>query len=535
MSEEEVVVENEEVAEEDVMEDGSENGEADAEVAESSRKEEEVTQVAQKKQAQQTQKTAAEGSLLDQVMDQTRLKSEDEGYDLAKQGVEAFLKELLEPRHAGEKVDKAQVDAMIEELDLRLGVQMDEILHHPDFQKLESAWGNLDMLVDRTDFKENISIQLMNVSQQDLLEDFEDTPEITKSGLYQHVYTNEYGQFGGEPVGVMLANYEFGPGAQDIKLLQQMASVSSMAHAPFIAGASPGFFNIDTYEELPGLKDLAAIFEGPRYAKWQGFRESEDSRNVGLALPHFLMRPTYGGENPVKSFNYQEETGGLQKNYLWGNAAFALATRVTDSFAKYRWCPNIIGPQSGGAILDLPLHVFEKDGEEFVVGPMDVRLSDRREFELAEEGFIGLSLRKGSDNAAFFSANSVQKAKSFGDTDEGRQAGLNFRLGTQLPYMFIITRLAHYIKVLQRENLGSWKGKNDLERELNQWVNQYISAQENPPAAVRSRRPLRSADIVVSEVPGEAGWFAVEINVTPHMKFMGANFTLSLTGRLDTV
>ncbi len=478
---------------------------------------------------------AEDMGLLDQIMETTKLKSDDEGYEAARRGIEAFMKELLKPEHAREKVEKSQVDAMIEELDHRLGLQMDEILHHPTFQTLESAWGNLNFLVERTDFRENIRVFMMNVSKQDLLEDFEDTPEITKSGLYQHVYTNEYGQFGGEPVGGMVANYQFTPGAQDMKLLQQVASVSAMAHTPFVAAASPAFFNIETYDYLPGLKDLAAIFEGPKYAKWRGFRETEDARYIGLTLPGFLMRTPYGEENPIKVFNYAEETGGKHENYLWGNSAFALMTRITESFARYRWCPNIIGPQSGGAMLDLPIHVYEQAGETFMVGPTEVRISDRREYELAEEGFIGLSLRKNADNAAFFSANSVQKPKLFGDTPEGRQAELNFRLGTQLPYMFIITRLAHYIKVLQRENLGSWKGSVELQGELERWISQYVADQDGAPPAVRSRRPLRSAEITVSDVPGEAGWYSVHIKVTPHMKFMGANFTLSLTGRLDTV
>ncbi len=473
--------------------------------------------------------------LLDQIMSQTHIKSEDETYEVAKRGVEAFLKELLEPKHAGEKVDKVQVDAMITELDKRIGAQMDEVLHHKDFQALESAWGNLNMLVERTDFKENTKVLMMNVSKSDLLEDFEDTPEITKAGLYQHIYTNEYGQFGGNPMGVMVGNYEFGPGTQDIKLLQQMARVSAMAHVPFIAAASPSFFNIETYEKLADLKDIGAILEGPRYAKWRGFRESDDSRNVGLVMPRFLMRPTYSEENPVKTFNYEEETEGLAQNYVWGNSAFTLATRITESFAKYRWCPNIIGPQSGGAVTNLPVHLFERNGDTFVTGPTEVRISDRREYELSEEGFIALSLRKNSDNAAFFSANSVQKPKRFGENPEGKQAELNFRLGTQLPYMFIISRLAHYIKVLQRENLGSWKTSSDLQGELERWIARYVADQDGAPAGVRNRCPLRASEINVSEVPGEAGWFSVEIKVTPHMKFMGANFTLSLTGRLETV
>lgn len=476
---------------------------------------------------------SGDDSLLDQVMAETRLREGDEGYEKAKQGIREFLKTLIEKEETTERVDKKQVDAMISALDEKLGTQMDEILHNRDFQAMEATWKGLDMLVRRTDFRENIRIHVMNVSKEDLLQDFEDTPDITKSGLYYHVYTSEYGQFGGQPVATIIADYELGPGAQDIKLLRDVSSVSTMAHTPFIAGAGQAFFNIEKYEELPRLKDLESIFEAPQYAKWRGLRESDDARNIGLVMPRFLLRTVYGEENPIKAFAYNEKTDGESENYLWGNAAFAFATRITESFANYRWCPNIIGPKSGGAVLDLPVHTFEVDGETQVVGPVEVNLSDRREFELAELGFIGLTLRKNSDNAAFFSANSVQKPKFFGDTDEGRQAELNYRLGTQLPYMFIITRLAHYIKVLQRENLGSWKTAPDLEAELGLWIRQYISAQDNPPASVRNSRPLKSAEISVSNVPGESGWYNVKIEVSPHMKFMGANFTLSLTGMLE--
>ena len=372
------------------------------------------------------------------------------------------------------------------------------------------------------------------MSPNRILDDFEDFPDITKSGLYKHVYTAEFGQFGGQPYGALIGNYYFGPGPQDVKLLQYSASVAAMAHAPFIAAAGPQFFGLDDYQGLPNLKDLKSIFEGPQYAKWNSFRESEDSRYVGLTMPSFLLRLPYSKEsNPVRSFDYEENVHASHGDYLWGNTAFAFASRLADSFAKYRWCPNIIGPQSGGAVEDLPLHQFESMGEIETKIPTEVLVSDRREYELAEEGFIGLTMRKGSDNASFFSANSVQKTKFFGNTPEGKEAETNFKLGTQLPYLFIINRLAHYIKVLQREQIGSWKGRVDLQRELNNWIRQYISDQENPSPAVRSRRPLRKAEIAVEDVEGDPGWYRVSLSVVPHFKYMGANFTLTLKGKLD--
>lgn len=478
--------------------------------------------------------TTEGGSLLDEILAQTKLKPEDESYSIARRGVQAFVAEMLGPNRAKERVDKTIVDAMIAEIDQRLSAQVNEILHHPDFQKVEAAWRGLKLLIDRCDFRENIKVEILNVSKTDLLTDFEDSPETVKSGLYKHVYSNEYGVFGGKPYGLLCANYDFGPGPQDILLLQKCASVAAMAHAPFVSNASPEFFGEESFLKLPQLKDLKSLFEGPQYTRWQSFRESEDSRYVGLCAPRFLLRLPYGEKTiPVKAFNFNEDVVGDHGRYLWGYASTLLASRVADSFAKYRWCPNIIGPQSGGAVENLPLHQYEAMGEIQTKIPTEVLITERREFELSEEGFIGLTFRKDSDNAAFFSANSCQKAKTFGQSAEGKAAETNYRLGTQLPYMFIMTRLAHYLKVLQREQIGSWKERSDLERELNQWISQYVADMDDPAPSVRSKRPLRKAEIKVEDVEGQPGWYRCSLKVRPHFKYMGASFTLSLVGKLD--
>lgn len=473
-------------------------------------------------------------SLIEEIIQATKLKPTDEAYSLTRRGVEALISQLLEPGKEAVKVSKAVLDEMIAEIDKKLSLQVDAILHHEEFRKLESTWRSLKFLVDRTDFRENIKIEILNVSKEQLLEDFEDSPEVVKSGLYKIVYTAEYGQFGGKPIAAMIANYEFGAGPQDMKLLQYAASVAAMAHAPFITAASPNFFGIVDFNTLPHLKDLKSIFEGPQYVKWQSFRETEDARYVGLTLPRFLLRLPYGPDTqPVKAFNYQEDVSGSHDHYLWGNSAFAFASRLTDSFAKYRWCANIIGPAGGGAVEDLPLHQYEAMGAIQTKIPTEVLISERREYELAEEGFIALTMRKGSDNAAFFSANSAQKPKYFGISKAGKEAELNYKLGLQLPYMFIISRLAHYLKVIQRENIGTWKERTDLERELNEWIRQYVADQESPSPAVRSRRPLRQAQVTVEDVEGEPGWYRVGLKLRPHFKYMGAFFTLSLVGKLD--
>ncbi len=477
---------------------------------------------------------ATSGSLIDQLLETTRVRPGDESYAITRQGIQTFISSLLDPARATDRITASLADDMIAELDKKLCRQVDEILHHPDFQRLESSWRSLKFLIDRTNFRENIKIQIMNVSKDDLLSDFEDSPEVTKSGLYKNCYTAEFGQFGGQPFGAIVANYEFGPGSSDIKLLQYCASVASMAHAPFIAAAGPQFFGLDDFSKLPDLKDLSSIFEMPQYTKWNGFRESEDARNVGLVLPHFLLRTPYGNDTtPSKKFHYEEDVSAGNNAFLWGNAAFAFASRLTASFADYRWCANIIGPQGGGTVGDLPIYNYEAMGEIQTKIPTEVLISERREFELAEQGFIGLAMRKNSDNAAFFSANSCQKPKFFGNTKEGKEAETNYKLGTQLPYIFVVSRLAHYIKVLQRENIGTWKERADLEGELNNWIRQYVADMDAPGPEVRSRRPLRTAQINVEDVEGDPGWYRVSMLVRPHFKYMGASFTLSLVGKLD--
>ena len=485
-------------------------------------------------QKQSQQAAVGEVSLLEEMLDDAKVRPEDEAYGTTALGLKQLLKEMLTPDNKGARVDKKAVDRMIAEIDEQLSKQVNEVLHHPEVQKLESSWRGLKYMVDNVDFRENIKVELMNCSKDDLAADFEDTPEIPKSGLYQKAYAREYGVFGGSPVGMIVANYDFDQNQGDVELLRNCAAVASMAHAPFVTNASPKFFGCDSYLEVPKLRDLQAIFESPKYAAWNSFRESEDARYVGLTGPRFLLRRVYGKENiPVKEFNFEEDVIGEHESYLWGGSAFAFATRVADSFAKYRWCPNIIGPNAGGAVEGLPLHQYEAMGELQTKIPTEVQLTLRREFELSEQGFIGLTYRKDSDNAAFFSANSAQKPKRFPDTPEGKKAETNYRLGTMLPYMFIVARLAHYVKVLQTEQIGTWKERSDLERELNKWISQYVTEMDNPSPGVRARKPLREARVAVEDVEGQPGWYRCKLEVRPFFKYMGADFTLSLVGKLD--
>lgn len=477
---------------------------------------------------------SSDASILDGIISQTSISQEDETYGIVKSGVGALISEMLKSENETEKVNKAIVDRMIAEIDAKMSAQMDSILHNEKFQELESRWRGLYMLIERTDFRQNIQMEIINVSKEELLEDFEECLDITQSGLYKHVYTSGYGQFGGEPVGTIIADYQLSPSNMDMKFLSKVASIAAMSHAPFISSAGPKFFGIDSFEGLPDLKDMEDVMSSPQFAAWRGFRENEDSRYVGLTLPRFLLRPPYDpNDNPITKFIYKEDVSATHEDYLWGNTVYAFASRLTDSFANYRWCTNIIGPNSGGAVTDLPVHTFDSMGDIEMKIPTEVLVSDRREYELSEQGFIPLTMRKGSNNAAFFAANSAQVPKIFANTEEGKNAQLNYTLGTQLPYLFAITRMSHYIKVLQREHIGSWRERADLERELNQWIKQYIADQENPSAEIRSQRPFKSAQIIVEDVAGEPGWYRVKMSLRPHFKYMGASFELSLVGKLD--
>ncbi|CAK7009745.1 MAG: hypothetical protein DELT_00398 [Desulfovibrio sp.] len=307
---------------------------------------------------------ATQESLLDQIISETSMSPGDEGYEATRLGVAAFIEEMLKPAHEGEKVRKVAVDNIIAEIDRRLNAQMDEFLHNKEFQKMEAAWRGIYLLVERTDFRENVIVEMLNVTKDELLDDQLEAHEAPQSNLYKIIYTREYGQFGGKPVGAIIGNYYFEPTAIDMRLLQRLGSVAAMAHAPFVSAAGPSFFGLDSFERLPALKDLEDIFSSTRYTKWNAFRESEDARYVGLTVPRFLLRQPYDPEeNPVRAFVYKESVDDNHENFLWGNTAFAFASRITDSFAKYRWAANIIGPRSGGAVEDLPVHLYDSLGD----------------------------------------------------------------------------------------------------------------------------------------------------------------------------
>ncbi len=420
---------------------------------------------------------------------------------------------------------------LISDLTDRVTSQLDVILHNEQFSQMEAIWRSLSFLIERTDFSENCEVNVLNISKQTLMDDFDDAPEVVQSEFYRLVYSAEFGQYGGKPYGAIIGNYEFSPKAFDIKLLQRIARVSAFAHLPFIASASAEFFSVSSYSEFSRLRDITSIFAQPSYKKWIAFRESADSRYIALTLPSFLLRQPY--DVTIGSLNYRESTGKKDKNLLWGNAAFAFATRLLSSFAKYRLCLNITGGEDGAVD---GLSQTESGSTSMRAGkiPTEILLTDKRESEVVAQGFIPLSVHKGDDTAAFYSAYSTHSFNGSRNDKAGSQ-DLSVRLGAQISYLLIISRISHYIKMMQREHIGSWKNRRDVDHELNNWIKQYVSDMDNPAPGVRSRRPLRRVEIKVREVEGKADWFLTQIQITPHIKFMGNLFTLKETSKLEKV
>lgn len=414
---------------------------------------------------------------------------------------------------------------LISSIENRICSQIDTIIHHDDFRRMEAAWLSAHFLIQRTNFDENCELVFINVSKQALIDDFDDVPEVFQSQLYQHVYSDEYGQYGGRPYGTLIGDFEFGPGASDIKLLQRIASVAAIAHSPFIAAASAEFFDIDSYSKFSKLRDLESIFSQPRYTKWNAFRETADAKYIGLTMPGFLLRQPH--DLSIGSLQYRESIKSADQDLLWCNTCFALVSRLLDSFAQYRWCLNSTG-QTAGRVEGLTM---DKSDSSIRSGRIPTRflLTDKRETEVVEQGFIPLSVHKGDDTAAFYSAYSTQAVKKI----MGDENDLSLRLGAQIPYLLIVGRISQYLKVMQRENLGAWTNRLEIDQQLNKWLRQYVSDMDNPAPGVRARRPLRKAEIKVREVEGKQDWYLTRIQITPHLKFMGNTFSLSETSKLD--
>lgn len=445
-------------------------------------------------------------------------------------GIQVFLDLATRNNARIERIDKTLLDQYIAQIDQTIGSQLDVILHHPLFQQLESAWRGLQFLVDRCDFRCNNKLEILDCSKEDLLEDFEEAPEIIQTGLYRHVYVSEYDTPGGQPFSNIIANYEFDSSAQDITLLRETSKVSASAHCPFLASVGAKFFGKASVEEIAKINDLSTYMEKAEYTRWRSFRETEDSRYVGLLTPRFLLRLPYGQDTtPVRTFNYEENVSAEDhRSYLFGNPVFAFAGNIAQSFAKHGWAVNIRGPEAGGKVANLPVHLHDSGKGLQIKMPTEMLISETRELEMADLGFIPLSYYKNSDFACFFSANSVQKPAEYADT----KANANSMINSRLPYIFLVSRLAHYLKVLQRENIGSSKSRQKLENELNAWIQTLVTKMKDPEPELIATHPLRDGEVTVREIPENPGYYSVDLFVRPHFQIEGVDVQLKLVAQM---
>lgn len=428
------------------------------------------------------------------------------------------------------RVDPLRLDHHLAIIDQMLGRQIDCILHHPAFQTLECAWRGLRFLVDRTDFRSNVRIEVLDVSKEALRQDFEDASELIQSGLFLQTYTQEYDTPGAYPFAAIIANYEFDASAPDIALLRSLSKVAAAAHMPFIGAVSPAFFGRMSMEEVSGMRDLPGLFERATYLKWKAFRETEDARYVGLVLPRFLVRLPYGPDiNPVHAFNYTEDVRSDGSSaFLWANAAFAFAVNLVRSFVRNGWCLQIRGPRAGGLIADLPVHLYDLDTGRLGKIATEVLIPETRESEFAGQGLIALSYTSNHDHACFYSAHSTQKATVF----DARDAAANSRINARLPYVFLVSRIAHYLKLIQRENIGTTKDRRLLELELNTWISSLVTVMTKPGDDLQASHPLREARVVVEDIEDNPGFFRIALFVVPHFQIEGMDVSLSLMSQM---
>jgi type VI secretion system protein ImpC len=477
--------------------------------------------------------TEAEGpSLLDQIITQTKPRDDKE-----RQRNQTFIEEVIRQAlaakpgtiiaHDLERTMKSWQAA----IDQKISTQLNEVMHHPDFQRLEGTWRGLDYLVKQSETGDTLKIRVLNVAKKTLAKDLEKAVEFDQSTLFKKVYEEEYGTLGGAPFGLLVGDYDFGKHPEDVEFLRKVSGVAAAAHAPFVAAASAEMLSLDSWTELNQPRDLAKIFQSVDYASWRSFRDSEDSRYVALTLPRTLARLPYGRDTkPVEEFGYEEAVDGTDHSkYLWMNAAWAYAVRCTDAFAKDGWFMRTRGVEGGGKVDGLPVHTFAEDGGKTMKCPTEVLIPDRRENELSELGFMPLLHCKNTDFAAFLGSQSCQKPKKYFDSG----ANANAELSTKFNYLMCVSRFAHYLKVMARDSIGKFMEANECETWLNSWIGNYVLG--NPEAAgeeMKARFPLREARVTVNEVKGKPGWYQAVAHLRPHFQLEGLEASMRLVAEL---
>jgi len=472
-----------------------------------------------------------EQGLLDQIVAQGRFNRDTATMERGRDLVKEFVSQVLEGHMTLTRDAEASIQARIAQLDRLISLQLNEVMHHAAFQKLEGTWRGIKYLLDQSETSDMLKIKVLNVSKKELLKDLQRAPEFDQSALWKKVYEEEFGVFGGAPFSALVGDYEFGRGPEDIELLERVSQVASAAHAPFMSAAGAELLNLSSYTQLGAPRDIGKIFDSTEFAKWKSFRQSEDSRYVALTLPHILTRLPYGKDTkPLEAFDYEEAVDGTDHSkYLWSNAAYALAARLTNSFAKFGWCAAIRGVEGGGLVEGLPAHTFRTDeGDIALKCPTEVAITDRREKELADQGLIPLVHCKGTDYAAFFSVQTANKPRVY-DKDA---ANANARLSAQLPYILAMSRFAHYLKAIMRDKIGSFMSRQDCQKFLNQWISGYVCADDNASQAAKAKLPLREASIEVTEIPGKPGAYRAVAFLKPHFQLDELSISLRLVAEL---
>jgi type VI secretion system protein ImpC len=470
-------------------------------------------------------------SLLDKIVDEGRMGRDAATKERGKDLVKNFVSEVLKGTVTLNPDTEAMINARIAQIDALISAQLNEVMHHPDFQKLEGTWRGLKYLLNNSETGTQLKIKVFNVSKKDLLKDLQKAPEFDQSALFKKVYEEEFGVFGGTPFGALIGDYEFGRSGQDIELLEKISQVAAAAHAPFLTAASPEMMNMESFTQLDAPRDMAKVFDTTEYAKWKSFRASDDSRYVALTLPRILIREPYGESTvPVEAFDYEEGVDGTDHSkYLWANSAWALGVRVTQSFATYGWCATIRGVESGGLVEGLPVHNFTTESGDLAMKcPTETPVSDRREKELADLGFAPLVHCKGTDYAAFFSVQSAQKPKIY-DSDA---ATANARISAQLPYIFAVSRFAHYLKAMMRDKIGGFTSRDEIQRFLNSWINNYVVVNDDVGFEMKAKNPLKEARVEVVEVPGKPGAYRAVAFLRPHFQLDELSMSMRLVADL---
>lgn len=473
-----------------------------------------------------------EVDLLDQIVEQSKVAKSNVEHNRAKDIISELVSQVMQGTVVVSDNLAATIDARVAEIDRLISRQLSAIMHASDFQKLEGTWTGLHYLVKNTSTSPNLKVKVMNVSKRELVKDFQTALEFDQSAMFKKVYEEEFGTFGGAPFGALIGDYEITRQPEDMYFIEQMSHIAAASHAPFVTAASPELFGLETYSDLGKPRDLSKIFDTVEYAKWKSFRESEDARYVGLTLPRFLGRLPFNPRDgaTVEGFNYVEDVDGTDHSkYLWCNASYAFGTKLTSAFDDFGWCAAIRGVEGGGLVEDLPTHTFKTDeGEVALKCPTEIAITDRREKELSDLGFISLVHCKDTDYAAFFGAQSAQKAKKY-NTDS---ANANAVLSAQLQYIFAVSRIAHYMKAMMRDKIGSFAAASNVETFLNRWLSQYVLLDDNAGQEQKAQFPLREASVQVSEVPGRPGVYRAVTFLRPHFQLDELSVSLRLVAEL---